>query len=599
MQSKVDFIKKKKLFSERRKSMKKKSIRAWAAMLAVAAVLSGCGNGTGGTESTGSASAGTENKAETQQEAKTTEGLTEPGTEPITTQKVTLKVVTALEDPDNNYVIKQMKERLGIDFEWIVLPTDQFKEKLNLMLSSGDTIDLILRPNAAVALMSKSEEYKLAQQGLLTPLNDYIEKSSKYLKEYYEEHPYYYQETTTPDGNIYSIQEHNLAYHVTMPYKMWINVTWLDNLGLEMPTTTEEFYQVLKAFKEQDANGNGDPNDEIPLSTCTGGANVEIDGFIMNAFTQNEPNNTNAKRIRVNDEGKVEASFTDENYREGLRFLNRLYEEGLLYQDAFTQDRKTQTALNESGDAARIGCLPAQHMGYLVASMTDSDRWQEYDAMTPLQGPDGVQLSPKVNAANLVFAPNGLIPAAAEHPEVAFRLLDMMFSEEWAYMAQFGEKNVDWRPAVEGEYGKDGKQALITALGTSETRKNKTLGDNIPKIEIPHTGQTCAQDPKAPDAAGHEYILYHATDRMAPYANEEKNSLPLFYYLPEENEKIATYAVTIDSYVTESIARFVTGDLDLDKDWDGYLKDLESYGLSDYLETIQGGYDRWVANAVD
>lgn len=231
--------------------------------------------------------------------------------------------------------------------------------------------------------------------------------------------------------------------------------------------------------------------------------------------------------------------------------------------------------------------------------MTDSDRWQEYDAMLPLQGPDGVQLSPKVNGANLVSAPNGLIPAAAEHPEVAFRLLDMMFSEEWAYMAQFGEENVDWRPAVEGECGKDGKQALITALGTSETRKNKTLEYNIPKIEVPHTEITCAQDPKAPDAAGHEYILYRATDRMTPYANEEKNSLPLFYYLSEENEKIATYAVTIDSYVTESIARFVTGDLDLDKDWDGYLKDLESYGLSDYLETIQGGYDRWVANVVD
>lgn len=97
--------------------------------------------------------------------------------------------------------------------------------------------------------------------------------------------------------------------------------------------------------------------------------------------------------------------------------------------------------------------------------MTDSDRWQEYDAMLPLQGPDGVQLSPKVNAANLVSAPNGLIPAAAEHPEVAFRLLDMMFSEEWAYMAQFGEENVDWRPAVEGECGKDGKPGADHSTG--------------------------------------------------------------------------------------------------------------------------------------
>ena len=53
--------------------------------------------------------------------------------------------------------------------------------------------------------------------------------------------------------------------------KLWINTQWLDNLGLEMPTTTEEFYQVMKAFKEQDANGNGDLNDEIPLSTVTSG----------------------------------------------------------------------------------------------------------------------------------------------------------------------------------------------------------------------------------------------------------------------------------------------------------------------------------------
>ena len=82
-------------------------------------------------------------------------------------------------------------------------------------------------------------------------MNDYIEHSRKYIKEYYDANPNLYQETTTPDGNMYSLQSHNPAVHTTMPYKMWINTVWLDNLGLEMPTTTEEFYEVLKAFKEK------------------------------------------------------------------------------------------------------------------------------------------------------------------------------------------------------------------------------------------------------------------------------------------------------------------------------------------------------------
>ena len=83
---------------------------------------------------------------------------------------------------------------------------------------------------------------------------------------------------------------------------------------------------------------------------------------------------------------------------------------------------------------------------------------------------------------------------------------------------------------------------------------------------------------------------------MSEYAADEKNMLPLFYYLPEENEKIATYSVTIDSYVSESIARFITGDLDLDTDWDSYIDELNSFGLEDYIATIQSGYDRWLAN---
>lgn len=322
-----------------------------------------------------------------------------------------------------------------------------------------------------------------------------------------------------------------------------------------------------------------------------------IDGFIMNAFTLNEPANVNAKRMRVSDEGKVEASFVDEEYREGLRFLNRLYEEGLLYADSFTQDAKTQRAVNEAGDQTRIGCLLSQGMGYLVSSLVESTRWHEYEALMPLKGPDGVRLAPQVHPSCRTKEPNGLIPASAEHPEVAFRLLDTLFAEEWVEIASYGEEGVDWREAQEGEFGADGNPAEITYISNATDREKKTMWDSNPYPVKYHTEVTVDQDPKAPEGKGHEYILYQATAKMSEYAADEKNMLPLFYYLPEENEKIATYSVTIDSYVSESIARFITGDLDLDTDWESYLDELNSFGLPDYIATIQSGYDRWVSNA--
>ena len=255
--------------------MKRKYVKLVAAVLMAALLMAGCGSP--GTESPGNSGAvqrKEEDNTQTAERTGTKEDiwesdpvLNDPGMEPIEKEPVTVKVVTGYDDWDDNWSVGQMKERLGVEFEWVVVPPEQFKEKLNLMLAGGETIDLVLFPLGAGSrqVISKAEEFKFAQQGLLTPLNDYIEHSSKYIKEYYDAHPEFYQDTTTPDGNIYSFQSANPAYHVSMPYKLWINTQWLNNVGMDMPTTTEEFYEVLKAFKEQDANGNGDPDDEVPF----------------------------------------------------------------------------------------------------------------------------------------------------------------------------------------------------------------------------------------------------------------------------------------------------------------------------------------------
>ena len=94
-------------------------------------------------------------------------------------------------------------------------------------------------------------------QGLLQPLNDLIDHAPDILAAF-EFKPYFRPEITTPDGNIYTLPHFEECYHCSVRQKLWINTTWLDTLGLQMPNTTDDLEAVLLAFKEQDPNGNGE-----------------------------------------------------------------------------------------------------------------------------------------------------------------------------------------------------------------------------------------------------------------------------------------------------------------------------------------------------
>ena len=96
---------------------------------------------------------------------------------------------------------------------------------------------------------------------------------------------------------------------------MWINKTWLENLGLEMPTTTEEFENVLKAFKDQDPNGNG-VADETPLSGSITGWNTGVENPLLCAFLYND-GSSSSYRVNLED-GKVSFAPSMDKFKEGL-----------------------------------------------------------------------------------------------------------------------------------------------------------------------------------------------------------------------------------------------------------------------------------------
>lgn len=92
------------------------------------------------------------------------------------------------------------------------------------------------------------------------------------------------------------------------------------------------------------------------------------------------------------------------------------------------------------------------------------------------------------------------------------------------------------------------------------------------------------------DPTDAEYMIAISTATMLDKTPEE--TVTTIIYTEEENSAIADIKTTLETYVDESMARFATGDLDLDKDWDSYLEELEAIGLSQYIEISQTAYDR-------
>ncbi|MEK1830296.1 extracellular solute-binding protein [Priestia megaterium] len=162
-------------------------------------------------------------------------------------------------------IFKELEKRTNVHIKWKNIPGDGYQEKKNLMLASGDLPDAFYSSG-----FSDSDIVKYGQNGTIIPLEKLIKDYAPNLKKRLEERPELKKIITAPDGHIYSLPRAEEMGLVEFPNEQVINKKWLDKLGLPVPKTLEEYHQALKAFKEQDPNGNG-KQDEIPMSFTLNG----------------------------------------------------------------------------------------------------------------------------------------------------------------------------------------------------------------------------------------------------------------------------------------------------------------------------------------
>ena len=438
--------------------MKNRNNRVFALLLAGTMMLglAACGSAgsTEGSAVSSTAAAGEETK-DTKESADGTKETTNAagGTVRISEEEITLTVggqkPSGLEDVNNLAAIEEYRTRLGIKLEPNFTETDWATQR-TLLFAGNELPDLLFN-----AGMSVSDVNTYGSQGYLLDFNEYRDVMPNMVATF-EQYPELEAFLTTEDGHIYGMTQ--LRSDMTdRLMRTFINRNWLANLNLEVPTTLDELYDVLVAFKEQDANGNGDTEDEIPflwdLGGYQGGERTILDAFGIypagwGGFTY---------ILQADENNQVQLANISDNYKEFLKFMNKLYEEGLMEQEAFTLAGDVATARAKEDLYGFFGCGSAPFV--LTQSDISTDKnWVAVAGLESALNPDkGVSIiSPVVNNIALVAS------ADTEYPEEIAKFVDYFFSEEGMFAGAIGYEGQGW-----------------------DWNENEALGVKVPKWRTP------------------------------------------------------------------------------------------------------------------
>lgn len=506
--------------------------------------------------------------------------ISENGVFPVYGEKINLTVFTAkpatVENLDTNLFTQELEALTGVHIKWQTCTTDGLKEKRNVLFASGNYPDVLLSAD-----ITKAEQMLYGEQGVLIPLNDLIDQHSVEFKKLLDEIDWLRPAITAPDGNIYSLPQINECYHCTMGQKLWINQKWLDTLGLEMPTTTDEFKKVLLAFKNNDPNGNGKA-DEIPLSGAITGWNNGVENALLNAFIYNDGTEDSYRTEMKN--GKVDFVPAQEKYKEGLAWIAGLYKEGLVDPVAFTQPDDQYKQMGMSADAVIGVGAGGSPMSF---TQMGSERMAEYVALPPLTGPDGTSLT--------AYNPIGLTQGAFsitntnKHPVETMKWIDYLYSEAGTRRANEGREGEEWIKPADGVLGINGNQAKWQRTKSLDDIQNVTWqGMAVGAVTEDYRLSEAAGKIGTPE--GFEAFMYQETKNKYE-GHQPREYLPDIYILQDDLDEMAQIKGPLLDYVEQSAAKFITGAMDVNQDWDSYIDGLKKLNYEHYIEILQKAYD--------
>lgn len=544
-------------------------------VLALCVLLSACANGNNTSKDSTTNSNETAKSSETIGTKQETSNFAAEGY-PVVKEPVTIKIVAKHSIGKDQYkygdmqLFKEITAKTNVNVEWDEIADSAFAEKKSLIFASNDLPDAFWGEG-----MSDSDI--LTNINYFIPLNELIEKYGVNIKKVFGTRQETKRSITASDGNMYSLFRVRELYFPAGRTTWGINKKWLDKLGLQVPTTTEELYNVLKAFKTQDPNGNK-KQDEIPFifhhKMSSGSVRTEADLYPAFGVYENTSNSDLTYHLMLRD-GKVVFTPMDSGYKEALKYMNRLYSEGLIDKEVFTTDSNTYYAKTRNEEDI-VGVI----IDWTIDSAVGVDRSKnDFVQLGALTGPNGDQGWGIVSGSQIgrhMFE----ITTKNQYPEATMRWVDEFYSPE---------------NSVQAFYGPIGE--MIKKEGDKLTALEPAEGVSYGSWKW---GRTCA-DSGAYAALSDYSSFFNPPEQQVARAKAEsyvakylqKEPFPNIFFSTEDVAALKKILVDINAYVETSRAQFVT-EGNIDKEWDGYVQQLEKMKINDALTILQKAYDQYM-----
>lgn len=466
-------------------------------------------------------------------------------------------------------VMGDLAKEADIDIEWQIYYSNDFGEQKALLFASDDL------PDAFFGSCGLGDSDIVQNKEKLLELTDLInEETMPNLMKIFEEDPTMCMACTDRNEQIYSLPK-KIPFRPKLNSQNYINKEWLDNLNLEMPTNYDELKEVLIAFKEQDADGDGDPNNEIPIS----GYKPGYGSVLLDSFDLIERGD---EHMSLDANNKVVFVPTQDHYKEAVKYLRELWELGVMDEEYFTQEGSMYTAKLQKEGGSQIG----------IFSGWTADSWagpntKQFVQMPTLESPWGTKNAQSI--ASTEYSDKELIlNINCPNPEKVLRWADLFYDDLVSLQTFYGSISTG-----QIKDNGDGTYELLTpkdnTLDTSawwysprdfgpkymrkEFEKKVTLptdqGDGLKLVEDELNAQY-ADNPN----------LLHAWPGTIKFTDDEIN------------ERTALN-VDINSYVEAQWAHWIT-EGGVEEEWDDYLQQLDAMGLQRLIEIDQGAYDAYV-----
>ena len=488
-------------------------------------------------------------------------------------------------NPNNRTIFRRLQEKTNVEVKWTAIQSDQWNDKITLAMANPKTLaDFVFN-----ASFNDSSLLKYADQGIIIPLEGYIDSYMPNLKAVFDKYPEYRAMCTDSNGHIWGLPwieqlgSGKEAIQV-IDNMSFINKKWLDALGLKVPNTIEEFEKVLLEFKNKASllqtkfkiDGS-----IIPMSFIMndGGQDPYV---LINGFGEGYGDADKGRHIAVTDNRKVICSATQEGFKKGTAWLHKLYEQGLIDPEAFTQEWSTYVSKGKSG---RYGVC----FSWDVANIANLSDW----VPLPVLKADVKNLTAQNGSFTSGFDRGRcVVTAVAKNPALVCAWLDQMYDPFQSPQNNWGTYGEDDEFDIfvlgKNKAGKDMlKHAPLGSASPVEVREAESVNGPLAILdEYYGVYVTCPDDAK--------YRLDWIKDYFTPDVNE-KYVYPNVFMTREDTEEVSNIQADVSKAINTAKSDWVMNGF-TDQDWENFKKKLESYKLDKLLSIFQKYLDSYYAN---